>query len=108
MRRPVYKAAGYCKKCGWNLASWTMPSLNPNMPVVVNCIDIDITTERTSGRKRGREPECPEGCYCMYAAEADKANYEWCLRNGDEIPCGDGRYCFYKPTKPKNAQIVPY
>ncbi|MBL7208916.1 MAG: hypothetical protein ISS52_02335 [Dehalococcoidia bacterium] len=38
--------------------------------------------------------QCPQGCFCADPAEADKAGYEWCLRNGDEIPCGDGRYCF--------------
>jgi|GEM_PF-1993196 len=42
--------------------------------------------------------ECPEGCFCMDPKRALGADYEWCLRNGDEIPCGNGQYCFREPT----------
>ena len=45
------------------------------------------------------ESKCPEDCFCMDPKRATAAGYEWCLRNNDEIPCGNGQYCFRKPTQ---------
>ena len=43
--------------------------------------------------------KCPQGCACMTPEQAEERGYrEWCLRDGDEIPCGEGRYCFSEPT----------
>ncbi len=45
------------------------------------------------------QTQCPTGCECMDPKRALGAGYDWCLRNGDEIPCGNGQYCFRKPTQ---------
>ncbi|GAG52665.1 unnamed protein product, partial [marine sediment metagenome] len=45
------------------------------------------------------QTQCPTGCECMDPKRALGAGYEWCLRNNDEIPCGNGQYCFRKPIQ---------
>jgi len=44
------------------------------------------------------EVGCPQGCFCTDPGKADEEGLEWCLRNGDEIPCGGNQYCFREPT----------
>ena len=51
------------------------------------------------------ETQCPTGCECMDPKRATAAGYEWCLRNNDEIPCGNGQYCFRKPIQPLKLRI---
>ncbi len=49
------------------------------------------------------QTQCPQDCFCMDPKRASAAGYEWCLRNNDEIPCGNGQYCFRKPIQ----QLTP-